>query len=419
MKLIHAADLHIDSPLRGLEHYEGAPVAQLRNATRRALENLVDLCLHEEASLLLLAGDIFDGDWRDYSTGLFFANQMARLRQADVRVVSLRGNHDAQSQITKDLRLPENVRELHTRRAESVILEDLGVVVHGQGFATRDVRDDLALRYPEPLPGLFNVGLLHTSLTGRPGHEPYAPSTLEVLRNKGYHYWALGHVHTREIVCSDPWVVFPGNLQGRHARELGAKGATVVVIQDGRVIEVRHEVLDAVRWASCAIDASQASDAHDIAELVRIGLAHEAREAGGRLLAVRVVVAGATAAHAQLMRSPERWTEQLRACALDVAEGAVWLEKVVLQTREPVRCAANRTGEDALGRLIASLRDLHGDPAALAELGRSFTDLKHKLPALAAEGEDGLRLDDPSFIAEALAEVGELLVARLLSPESA
>lgn len=79
--IVHAADLHLDSPLVGLERYDGAPVAELRAATRRALENLVQLCLAEDAKLLLLAGDLYDGDWRDYSTGLFFAAQMARLRE--------------------------------------------------------------------------------------------------------------------------------------------------------------------------------------------------------------------------------------------------------------------------------------------------------------------------------------------------
>src|SRR4051812_29910913 len=112
MKFVHAADLHLDSPLRGLDRYEGAPVEQLRGATRRALENLVALCLSEKADFLLLAGDLYDGGWKDYRTGLFFAAQMSRLRAADIPVFFVRGNHDAESNITRSLRLPENVREL-------------------------------------------------------------------------------------------------------------------------------------------------------------------------------------------------------------------------------------------------------------------------------------------------------------------
>src|SRR6266511_4052139 len=101
MKFVHAADLHLDSPLRGLARYEGAPLQAIRGATRRAFENLIDLCLEEGAAFLLLAGDIFDGNWRDYSTGLFFAAQLSRLKATGIPVVLVRGNHDAESRITK------------------------------------------------------------------------------------------------------------------------------------------------------------------------------------------------------------------------------------------------------------------------------------------------------------------------------
>ena len=185
MKLVHAADLHLDSPLRGLERYEGAPVERVRGATRRALENLVEFCIEEGAELLLLAGDLYDGNWKDYSTGLFFAKQMSRLREAGIRVALIRGNHDAASQITKHLRLPENVLEFSQRKPETHVFEDLGIAVHGQSFATRDVTEDLATRYPQAVPSLLNVGLLHTC-AGREGHDPYAPCSVETLISKGY-----------------------------------------------------------------------------------------------------------------------------------------------------------------------------------------------------------------------------------------
>src|SRR5690606_17008970 len=135
MKIVHAADLHIDSPLRGLVDYDGAPLLEVRGATRRAFENLVDLCIDEAASLLVIAGDLYDGDWKDYSTGLFFVEQMVRLREAGVRVAWVRGNHDAASKITKHLNAPGNVRELSCSAPETVVYDDLGVAVHGVGYA--------------------------------------------------------------------------------------------------------------------------------------------------------------------------------------------------------------------------------------------------------------------------------------------
>jgi len=425
MKIVHAADLHIDSPLVGLARYESAPVERLRGATRRAFENLIQLCLDEQASVLLIAGDVFDGDWRDYSTGLFFAAQLARLRQGGVRVVLAAGNHDAQSHITRELRLPENVRVLSTRKPESALFEDIGVAVHGQGFATRDVSEDLASRYPDAARGAFNVGLLHTALGGRVGHAPYAPTTLEVLRSRGYDYWALGHVHRREVVSLEPLTIFPGNLQGRQAREHGEKGATVLTVRDGRVVEHRHEPLDTVRWAVCEVDASDAASGDDVVQLARKSLSEAAAEADGRLLAARIVLLGATRAHAALLREPEKWTAELRAMSLDLGAD-IWLERVQQKTR-PVE--ASLAGfdlgarEDALGKLVAQIEALTDDPSVLGPLAATFADLKRRLPAQLTEGEplfEGLerdrpllRVDEIDYVASLLPEVKELLLARL------
>ncbi|HEY8945858.1 MAG TPA: DNA repair exonuclease, partial [Polyangiaceae bacterium] len=275
MKFVHAADLHIDSPLRGLERYEGAPAELIRGATRRAVEHLVDLCLAEGAHLLLLAGDLYDGDWRDYSTGLFFCQQMARLREADTQVVWIRGNHDAASRLTQHLRPTDNVHELpHARPATLELhVDGVSVAVHGQSFQKVKTTEDLSQRYPEPLSGALNLGLLHTALDGREGHDAYAPCRVETLVNKGYEYWALGHVHQREEVRQDPWIVFPGNLQGRHARETGKKGATLVTVRAGRIVEVEHRALDEVRWANIVFDASVAASADDVVDGVRERLA--------------------------------------------------------------------------------------------------------------------------------------------------
>jgi len=221
---LHAADVHLDSPLHGLERYEGAPIDEIRTTTRRAFDNLVDLAINEAVDFVLLAGDLYDGDWKDFNTGLYFVERMGRLRDAGIKVFIIAGNHDAASQITKRLKLPDNVKTFSTRHPERIILDELDVAIYGQGFANRAVTDDLSQAYENGDPQLFNIGLLHTCLDGKPGHEPYAPCKIDGLRSKGYEYWALGHVHKREIITQDPWIVFPGNTQGRHMRETGNKG---------------------------------------------------------------------------------------------------------------------------------------------------------------------------------------------------
>ncbi len=415
MKLVHAADLHLDSPLRGLERYEGAPVEQIRGATRRALENLIDLCLDEGAELLLLAGDLYDGNWKDYSTGLFLAAQISRLRREGVAVVWIRGNHDAASQITRHLQLPDNAVELSTRKPETHILERLGIAVHGQGFASRAVEEDLAARYPPAIPGLFNIGLLHTCATGREGHDSYAPCSLETLISKGYDYWALGHVHRHEVLSSDPWIVFPGNLQGRHARETGAKGAVLVEVEGGRVRHVVHRPLDAVRWAAAEVEVSEARSAEDAVDLARAAMERLSADSDGRTVAVRLTLTGSTAAHASLQRHAERWENALRAAANDVGGEGIWLEKVRFDTRGAVDLEPLSERDDAASQVVRALRELQSDPQMLETLLGELGELRARLPNEAREGEDGLRLDDPETIREALRELERSLLPQLLS----
>ena len=236
MKFIHAADLHIDSPMRGLDTYDGAPVEALRGATRRALAALVELALREHVDLVVLAGDVYDRDLGDFRAALFFREQMVRLVRAGVRVFVVKGNHDAEGQISRRLPDVDGVHVFSARGAETIDIEPLGVAVHGRSFPDRAVPEDLVPSYPEPVPGRFNIGVLHTSLTGREGHDPYAPTSVETLTAKGYDYFALGHVHMREVVReAGPRIVFPGNLQGRHVGETGSKGCELVVVEGQRI----------------------------------------------------------------------------------------------------------------------------------------------------------------------------------------
>jgi len=412
MKLVHAADLHLDSPLRGLQSRSEVPLTRVRTATRAALANLVDLCIAEDAGLLLIAGDVYDGDWRDYSTGLYFAHQMGRLREAGVQVAMIRGNHDAASQISKSLRLPENVRELSSKRAESAIFESLGVIVHGQSFANRAVTQNLSQSYPERVPSLLNVGLLHTSVTGRSGHEPYAPCSLSDLRSKGYDYWALGHVHAHEVLSREPWVVFPGNLQGRHARETGEKGAMLVEYDAGGIRSAELRSVDVVRYAQCTLDLGDVRDWDAALDRVRPLLARELAQADGRVLGVRVRVVGSTRLHARLRADEEAFLQNLRVQVQDIASDELWIEKLQVETR-PETAAATSHDDGAIAELLSAIAGQREDAAVLTQLAQELSELRSKLPPELREGEDGMRIEDPAFIARELDAALAILASRL------
>jgi DNA repair exonuclease SbcCD nuclease subunit len=412
LKFIHAADIHLDSPLVKLEAYEGAPAGAIRGATRRAFENLVRLAIAEKVAFVLIAGDLYDGDWKDYNTGLFLVSQLARLREAGIAVFIVAGNHDAASAITRSLRLPDNVRMLPSDRPATLHPAGLEVAIHGQSFGTPAVSADLSRAYPPAVAGCFNIGLLHTCAGGREGHAPYAPCSLEGLRQKGYDYWALGHVHRREVLSHNPPILFCGNLQGRHARETGPKGCILVGVDAAGRVELDFKPLQVVRWEAAAIDAAGCDSGYDVVERFRATLAAHLAQNPEALSVLRVAVEGRTAAHDALMADPQRWISEIRAAAVDLAGESAWVEKVALRTRPPE--AASRKPEGALGELLALVDALSADPAALGGLAAELSDLEKKLPREFKEGTESWRPEDPRWLAELLAEARPLLLRRLL-----
>jgi exonuclease SbcD len=363
-QFLHAADLHIDSPLRGLE--AEAPAARIRSATRAAYTNLVDLALRSRVAFVLLAGDLFDGEWEDWRTGDFFARETARLTNARIPVFCIRGNHDAASVVTQRLAAPGGATMLPTDAPASMEVPGLpGVWVHGMGFSTRSVTENVVHRYPDRKPGL-NIGLLHTSASDGGPHATYAPCTLENLLGHGYDYWALGHIHAHQVLAQQPcWVVFPGNIQGRHIREDGAKGAVLATVQDNRVTSVQHQPLDVVRWASLPIDLTGTATEDEAYTSIRAALETALDAAGDRLLVARLILAGATAAHSALVRDLGATRDKLHAEAASCsASGAVWLESVRVLTRPALDIAAMRARSDAVGLLVRELDN--ANPATFA-----------------------------------------------------
>ena len=382
-RFIHAADIHLDSPLRGLSRYDGMPVDEVRGATRAAFDNLIRLALAESVDFLVIAGDLFDGDWKDMGTGLYFARAMGQLNVAGIPVYLLAGNHDAGSVLTKSVPWPANVHRFGTRAAETHLIESLGVAIHGHSFANAAVTDNLAAGYPEATPHHFNIGVLHTSLTGHPGHERYAPCSIEDLRARDYDYWALGHVHDQQLVCERPTVMYPGNIQGRSIREIGPKGAMLVEVSDREITATTMVELDVLRWARAEADCTDAADLDDVRSCMRQALASAHATGDGRAIITRLVLTGETKLAGLLADQRDTLRNDARALAAAISP-ELWLEKLSLAVREPV---ATATAEPA-GDFLAILSEAPGS----AELAKALADdMTHFMTATAAVAgsEDG------------------------------
>ncbi len=411
MKFIHAADLHIDSPLEKLEIYDGAPAERLRAATRVALENLVAIAIDERVGFVVIAGDLVDGPWREMKTGIYLAAQMRRLGDAGIRVFLIRGNHDAASEVHAAISWPDCVHEFSVEAPETVIDRELGVAIHGQGFAQREVTENLAADYPDPVPDLFNVGVLHTSLGGSAEHDTYAPVSADVLAAKGYDYWALGHIHQREIVRERPWIVFAGNTQGRHIRETGAKGCLVVSTSSGEVESVEFRATDTLRWSHFELELDPDDTRAQLYDRVRDGFDRLKESNEGRFGVVRVTVSGAAAAHESLRTRAEReeTIAEIRNLAGDVEE--LWVERVRLDVSPPVDLDEMRRRPDLVGELLRTMDEAAASDEALAKLAEELAPLEEK-GALELK-RAGIDLRDPAALRRWLRDAERLLSSRL------
>lgn len=372
---IHAADLHIDSPLIGLSFKDQAVAARFAQAGRRAVEALVNEVITSKAAFLIIAGDVFDGDWKDVATGLFFVRAISELHREGIPVFMVRGNHDADSLMSRDLPYPESVKQFSSSKAETITLEDYKVALHGRSFPTRLITADFVNTYPMRREGWLNIGVLHTSLDGSRGHEGYAPCTVDDLKRYGYDYWALGHVHAADIVSRDPWIVFPGNLQGRNPRETGAKGAVRVTVEDGRIADVTPLILDGARWDHLSVDVSDEATESDMFDRVKTALEAAQADSAGRPLAVRITLTGTTPLHNKLIAQQEDLLDDLRAAGFQAASDC-WVEQVKIKTSAPPP-AAHRASDaesiDVEGLLSAATTDQEF-AAALPDLVKAIAD---------------------------------------------
>lgn len=392
-QFIHAADIHLDSPLKGLTSFETAPVERIQSATRDAFRNLVQLALDERVAFVLIAGDLWDCDWPDSGPGLFFISQVARLDKAGIPVLVIKGNHDAHSQLTTNIKnWPRNLTMFKHKKAQTELLERWNVAIHGQSYAQQHVLEDLSADYPPPVPGTFNIGMLHTCLDD--GGTDYAPACLEKLIQSGYDYWALGHIHDRQdLSCEGVHIEFPGNLQGRSMRETGPKGCTLVTVADDHSVFTRFEALDVVRWEEISIMADEASVDREVREALTGALAN----ADGRLLAIRIHITGPVTTGQPLR-------DRMDAIAAEL--GDVWIEKILLKR------AAQEHSDSGAAPLDIELRELIAEMQAnddvTAEWMRDFLKLSDQLSEC-KDLEPGGALQKHEQFRNMVAQVGEAL----------
>ncbi|WP_275790444.1 metallophosphoesterase family protein [Pararhizobium gei] len=355
-RFVHTADLHLDSPLRSLA-LKNADLAELvRGATRTALSRIVDLCLSENVDALLIAGDLYDGSQTSMNTALYLASELRRLEAASIRVFVIRGNHDSQSSIKKELTLPSNVH-LFSGRVKPIAAKTLGngreVYIHGVGFDNHHAPDSLLPSFSAGVADAINIGMLHTSLAGSAGHDPYAPCSISDLIGHGFDYWALGHVHLRQVHSEKPLIVMPGMPQGRDINEAGAKSVTMVTIADDGAFAHEERVIGQAMFQRVEVDLTGVEDWRQMTDRVRESLSVLRAAADTDHLILRMTVSGSTPLAWKLRRDADFLLAEI--CNVAAGFDGCWIEKVDIECRSPGTDTA-LAGPDPVEELAALIR---------------------------------------------------------------
>jgi DNA repair exonuclease SbcCD nuclease subunit len=418
-RFVHTADIHLDSPLKSLALRDPELAQLIGNATRKSFVRTIDLCIEEAIDALLIAGDLYDGDQTSMKTALFLAEQLERLHQHGIGAFIVRGNHDAESRITRELVFRGGVKVFSSvadvdfpKRPEG----SLPVAIHGLSFAKPHAPESLLKKYKVPLDRHVNIGIMHTSLSGAVGHNPYAPCSPEDLNASQFDYWALGHIHKRSVITGKVVIVMPGNPQGRDINESGPKSVSLVTIGNDRTINVAERFTALAQFETVRVDASTFSEWNDLVHAITGALESAREDVQADHLVARLRIEGNTPLAWRIRSDHDLLLTEAKFRASSI--GNCWVEKV------DVACslaATPTTNGDA--DPVAELRNLIGteilgSDAFKLQLVGIGDELRSQLPAECREvlGKDQAEYE--ALLSEIAREGAEDVLARISAERS-
>ncbi|QEE46358.1 DNA repair exonuclease [Rhizobium sp. WL3] len=415
-RFVHTADIHLDSPLRSLALRNHDLAELVGDASRQALVAIVDLCLEEAVDALVIAGDLYDGDQTSMKTARFLAGQVERLHQADIRTYLIKGNHDALSKIARELVMPETVK-IFGGHAETIEITkgSLPVAIHGLSFAKSQAPESLLPKYRPPVQGAVNIGIMHTSLAGSPGHDAYAPCNVLDLHASGFDYWALGHIHLRTHHAGTSTVVMPGMPQGRDINEAGAKSASLVTVSDDRTITVEERLTSVAQFQRVNVDLAGVSEWRDAADAIEAGLLIERERTASPHLVARLRLIGRTPLNWQIRRDLDLLQTEVELRGDRI--GKTWIEKIELTTEAPQSGAHARVADPVVELGVLMRDDVIARSGFRAEVSEMVRDLLTDLPAESRDfaGRDEAGLE--RFVDSLLTEGVDDITARMSAAE--
>ncbi|MDE0307787.1 MAG: DNA repair exonuclease [Albidovulum sp.] len=409
-RFIHTADMHLDSPLRTLALKNEALADLVSSSSRDALEKIVQTSIERKVDAVLVAGDLFDGEVRSMKTAAFVSKQMRNLNAAGIRVFMIKGNHDAESKIATQIPMPDNVH-IFSGRSATRRIEYADVAVHGVSFPGKLVSESLLPRFPQPVEGCFNIGILHTSIGGSAGHDTYAPCSEHELIAFEYDYWALGHIHKRSVINENPHIVMPGIPQGRDIGESGPKSATLVEVSN-RKVNLEEIATAKAEFASVRVNATGIDSWDNLLEALSEALAAANGNSKAPNLVARIAVVGRCPIHWRIRHSKEILKEHLEGKVASI--GGVWIEQIDIETTPDT---PGQAGADPIDELLGHMRELSSDASLRKRAREEWESLLKQLPRETRADWGGMPPGDVDDLLERLIVEGGEDIAASLRPE--
>jgi DNA repair exonuclease SbcCD nuclease subunit len=415
-RFVHCADLHLDSPFRGISSTDPELAAILRNATFQAFEKVVDVAIEEEADLILISGDIYDQGDGSLRAQLGFRDILQKASDRGIRSFIVHGNHDPLESWKSGITFPAGVHRFGPE-VEKVPFSRNGKVlaeIYGISYKRAEQYSNLASLFrASGEHQIFRIGLLHCNLGGSStGHGNYSPCTMDDLERSGMDYWALGHIHKPSILRdSSPSVVYSGNIQGRHIGEKGKRGCYLVEVSGTRVTSIEFHETSVILWSEEVLDISDMSSMEDLVDGIRDLCDLQRKNAGGKPSVMRLVLRGGSEV-VNLLQSPELYRELVELIGEDEKRklDQVWIESIRNEGTLPFELQTLRSGNGLLADFLELCDQVRKDPALFASMvedEKAFRLVKDFL------GD----IRDPSFIKNIMDDVEKRGITELIGEE--
>jgi DNA repair exonuclease SbcCD nuclease subunit len=381
LRFIHSSDLHLDTPFKGLSSWNRDLASKLKDATFKSFRKIVDLCLNKQVDFLLISGDIFESDNKSLTAQLKFISELKRLSDKGIPAYIVCGNHDPLNSWLDISRLPENVIRFGSSKVENhTFIKDNKPVadIYGISFHKKVINENLSRKYKlKNNPSRFSLAVLHGTAGAAGPHENYAPFKVKDVINKGFDYWALGHIHKRHIVHkSNPTIVYPGNPQGRDFGETGAKGCYLVEIDTNKKVNLRFIPVQLIRFEEIKVGLAEEDTITDLADRIENAKSNIEDYESNMNYIFRINLTGKSAIHSLLNKpgETEQLTEHFNEGQLEQTY-FTWVDRIELNTRPVIDIGKIEKGNDFAAEILKTFNEYETNTEELKELFKNIEEL--------------------------------------------